>query len=51
MVQNKISQDAQSKSFRIFKKLMHSQYYCNITFIVKIIITVQQGFKPEVVKP
>ena len=30
---------------------MHHQYYCNIGFVVKIIITIQQRFKPEVAKP
>ena len=30
---------------------MHHQYYCNIGFVVEIIIAVQQRFKPEVAKP
>ena len=29
---------------------MHRQYYCNICFVVEMIITAQH-FKPEVAKP
>ena len=50
MVLNKISHDTLLKSFRIFKTLMHLQYYCNIRFVVEIVITVQQRFKPGVAK-